>query len=60
MTFTAMRPDLGLGKGREVSLSSFPGLFVDFGVEGSLQRFVGVVGAEEVRVAESGSVKSEG
>ena len=53
MTFTAMRPDFGLSNGREVSLlQRRPGLLVDLGLERRLQRPVGIVGAEEVGVAD--------
>ena len=52
MTFTAMRPEVGLGKGRGgVAVEGFPGFLVDFGFQGGLEGFVGVVGAEEVGVA---------
>ncbi len=49
MTFTAMRPEVGFPKGREVSLWSVsPGFLVDFGFEGRPEGFVRVVGAEEI------------
>ena len=52
MTLTAIRPDSGLAKGREVSLwRGLPSLLVDFGLERGPQRLVGIVGAEEVCVA---------
>ena len=53
MTFTAMRPVEGLSKDRDVSLSRLsPRVLVDFRLEGGLQRLVGVVGAEEIGVAD--------
>ena len=53
MTLTAMRPEAGRSKGREVSLwRVLPGVAVDLGLEGGLERLVGVVGAQEVGVAD--------
>ena len=53
MTLTAMRPDVGLSNGREVSLwRRRPGFLVDLGLERRLQRLVGIVRAEEVGVAD--------
>ena len=53
MTFTAIRPDAGFGNGREVSrVEARPGLLVDLGLQRRLQRLVGIVGAEEVGVAD--------
>ena len=53
MTLTAMRPEAGFGKGREVSLLRVAQASeVDLGLERRLQRLVGVVRAEEVGVAD--------
>ena len=49
----AIRPDLGLSNGREVSLWSVSqASWLIFGFEGSLEGFVRVVGAEEIGVAD--------
>jgi len=37
---------------RGVTVESGPGLFIDFGFESGLERFVGIIGAEEVGVAD--------
>ena len=53
MTLTAMRPEAGRSKGRDVSLwERLPGVAVDFRLEGGLQRLVGIVGAQKVGVAD--------
>ena len=53
MTFTAIRPEVGLSKGPGgVATEGFPGFAVDFGFEGCLKCLVGVSGAEEVGVAD--------
>ena len=50
---TAIRPDSGRGKGREVALCRVaPGVLVDLGAEGGLQGLVGVASAQEVGVAD--------
>ena len=53
ITFTAMRPILGfIERSRCVAVQGRPGFFVDLGLKCGLQRTVGVVGAEEVGVAD--------
>ena len=53
MTLTAMRPDLGLSKGREVSLLSVAqASSLISALRVVLRALVGVVGAEEVGVAD--------
>ncbi len=43
----------GLGEGAGgVAVEGVPGFAVDFGLEGGLERLVGVVGAEEVGVTD--------
>ena len=52
MTLTAMRPDSGLSKGREVSLRSVSHASAsDLRLERRLQRLVGIVRAQEIGVA---------
>ena len=53
MTLTAMRPDEGRSKGREVSLLSVDqASSLILGLEGGLERLVGIARAEEVGVAD--------
>ena len=53
MTLTAMRPDSGRGKGREVSLFSVSQASALISrLEGRLQRLVRIAGAEEVGVTD--------
>jgi len=47
ITFTAIRPDFGLSKGREVSLLSVAQASSLISAFSGVQRLVGVVGAEE-------------
>ena len=52
MTLTAMRPEAGRSKGREVSLWRVsPASRSNLGLEGGLERLVGVVAAQDVGVA---------
>ena len=53
MTLTAMRPDSGRSKGREISLWSVSqGLLVDLGLQRRLERLVGVIRSQEIGVAD--------
>ena len=53
MTFTAMRPEVGFVEGAGgVAVERGPGFFVDLGLERGLERFVGIVRAEEIGVAD--------
>ena len=52
MTLTAMRPVEGFANGRELSLLSGRGVLVDLGLQRGLERFLGIVRAEEVGVAD--------
>ena len=53
ITFTAIRPDLRLvERSRRVAVQRRPGFFVDLRFQRGLQRAVGIVGAEEVGVAD--------
>jgi hypothetical protein len=46
-------PGGGLGeRAGDVAVEALPGFLVDLGLEGGLERLVGVVGAEEVGVAD--------
>ena len=53
MTLTAMRPEAGLGNGRDVSLLRVAQVSgADLGLQRCLERLVGVVRAEEIGVAD--------
>jgi hypothetical protein len=51
MTFTAIRPISGRERAGDVAVS-VAGFLVDLGTQSGLQRLVGIVGAEEIGVAE--------
>ena len=54
MTLTAMRPEAGFGNGPgDIAPEALPGFLVDLGLEGGLERLVGITGsAGEVGVAD--------
>ena len=53
MTFTAIRPEVGVSNGRERSrVQRFPGFLVDLSLEARFQGLVGIIGSKEVRVAD--------